>query len=62
MLIEIDLNTCKQLQLTPNQLIFIKLLMSSSQTDLKEYLSVVTITQEDLNIMIAKGIFDGSLR
>lgn len=58
MLIEIDLKTCKDLQVTPNQLIYIKLLIDSTPSQIKTFAGVCGISQEDVNSLIERGILD----
>ncbi len=62
MLIEIDLSTCKYLQVTPNQLIFVKLLIEGNQKNIKEFIEVSAMGPQDIDSLIEKGIIDESSR
>lgn len=56
MLIEIDLTICKKLQITPNQLIFLKVLMNKNLKQIKEFQSIVNIQDSDIQELIERGI------
>lgn len=58
MLIEIDLTLCKKLQITPNQLIFLKILMDNNLKKIKEFESVITMKDSDIQELIDRGIIE----
>lgn len=58
MLIEIDTNILKSLNITINQLIYIKLLSENNPKHLKEFLEVSTISDSDLLHLVNEQILE----
>lgn len=56
MLIEVDLAVCKRLQISANQLIFVKILMERNLKRMRELQNVITLTDVDIKDLIDKGI------
>lgn len=54
MLIELDLDEAKSLKLTINQFLLIKLLVD--KLDIKSLLDVIPISENDINVLVAKNI------
>ena len=62
MLIEIDLDTCEKLQVTPNQLIFVKLLIEKNQKNIKKYSEVSGVNISDVDSLIERDIIQADSR